>query len=90
MVSKIMNAHGNNINERHNCCYHFLLRHVFLRGNSNKTQENNAKYSKLLRSECVMADVLWLEGWVRFRTLYRWRYLRDLIMYNVGHSSRNA
>ena len=41
----------------------------------------------LLRSERMMAELSMIGGWVRFRPLYRRRYLGDLIMRYVGHSS---
>ena len=43
-----------------------------------------------LRSERMMAELTMVDGWVRFRPLYRGRCLRNLIMCYVGHSSRST
>ena len=40
----------------------------------------------VLRSERVMAELSMANEWVRFRTLYRGRYLGELIMCYVGHT----
>ena len=37
-----------------------------------------------------MAELSMVDGWVRFRPLYRGRCLGNLIMCYVGHSSRNT
>ena len=40
----------------------------------------------VLWSECMTAECLWFDEWMRFRPLRRGRCLENLIMRYVGHS----